>query len=133
MKNKILVIDDEPETVVLLTKMLEISGFEAISSSDPRGGLELAEKERPDAVLLDIMMPDIDGYEVSRRLRASPTTAHIGIVMVTADAADDVEERGLEAGADVVLRKPVSMDDLLDALRMALSASAWKHGEEGVF
>lgn len=108
MTARILVVDDVPANVRLLEVRLLAEYFEVLTASNGREALEICESGRVDVVLLDVMMPDMDGFETCRRLKADPATAHIPVVMVTAldQAADRV--RGLEAGADDFLTKPVN-------------------------
>ena len=108
MTARILVVDDIPANVRLLEAKLMAEYFEVLTASDGPSALEVANAQAPDLILLDVMMPGMDGFEVAERLKADPKTRHIPIVMVTAltDTADRV--RGLEAGADDFLSKPVN-------------------------
>jgi two-component system, cell cycle response regulator len=108
MTARILVVDDIPANVKLLETRLLAEYFEVLTASNGRDALEICESGRVDVVLLDIMMPGMDGFEVCRRLKENPVTAHIPVVMVT--ALDQVEDRvrGLESGADDFLTKPVN-------------------------
>ena len=107
MSARILVVDDIDANVRLLRAKLEAEYFEVLTACDGPSAISMAQSERPDMVLLDVMMPGMDGFEVCRRLRADPTTEHIPIVMVT--ALDGRRERltGLDAGADDFLNKPI--------------------------
>lgn len=118
---RVLVVDDEIDTLNLLRIILEISGFEAVTTLNSTDALTLAEVERPDCVLLDIMMPQLDGFTLCKMLRRHPATAHLPIVFVTAYSALDLEDRRREAGADLVLPKPVGMDTLLDTIGQAMA------------
>ncbi len=108
MTARILVVDDIPANVRLLEAKLMAEYFEVLTASDGYAALEVANEQAPDLILLDVMMPGMDGFEVAERLKAEPKTRHIPIVMITAltDTADRV--RGLEAGADDFLSKPVN-------------------------
>lgn len=110
MTGRILVVDDQPLNVKLLEAKLTSEYYDVLTASGGAAAVRIATEERPDLILLDVMMPDMDGYEVCRILRDQPETMHIPIVMVTAlsDTADRVVS--LEAGADDFLTKPV--DDL---------------------
>ena len=107
MSARILVVDDIDANVRLLRAKLEAEYYEVLAACDGPSGLAMAQSERPDIILLDVMMPGMDGYEVCRRLKADPTTEHIPVVMVT--ALDGRRERlaGLDAGADDFLNKPI--------------------------
>ena len=100
MTARILVVDDILPNIKLLEAKLSAEYFDVLSASDGESALEIATSEMPDLILLDVMMPGLDGFQVCERLRANPKTRHIPIVMVTAlsDVSDRV--RGLEAGAD---------------------------------
>jgi len=111
MTARILVVDDLPANVRLLRAKLEAEYYEVLTASDGAQALAIAVAQQPDIVLLDVMMPGMDGFETSRRLKHDPETRHIPVVLVTAldDRADRIA--GLEAGADEFLTKPI--DDLL--------------------
>jgi len=118
---RVLVVDDEIDTLNLLRIILEISGFEAVTTLNSTDAITLAEMEHPDCVLLDIMMPNLDGFTLCKMMRLNPATADLPIVFVTAYSALDLEDRRREAGADLVLPKPVGMDVLLETIGLATS------------
>ena len=117
---RILVVDDTPRNVKLLQDLLTIKGYEVITAASGPEALAKVEAERPDLVLLDVVMPEMSGYEVCRKIRDEPATAILPVVMVT--ALDPTQERvkGLEAGADDFLMKPINQAELLARVRSLL-------------
>ncbi|MEX2034237.1 MAG: response regulator, partial [Xanthobacteraceae bacterium] len=108
MTARVLVVDDVAANVKLLEARLSAEYFDVVTAMSGTEALALCEKAECDIVLLDVMMPDMDGFEVCRRLKASPSTHHIPVIMVTALDHPSDRVRGLEAGADDFLTKPVS-------------------------
>lgn len=123
MAEKILIIDDDVDTLKLVGLMLQKQGYQIVASNNGPQGIIQAEKELPDLILLDIMMPEIDGYEVSRRLRANPLTANIPILMFTAKSQLDDKVTGFEAGADDYLTKPTHPAELSAHVKALLARS----------
>ena len=111
-RQRILLVDDDPMNLKLLASMLPKDKYDIITADNGTDGLEKTFKEHPDLILLDIMMPDINGYDVTRKLKSDPETAHIPIMLVTALDGDEDKAMGLEAGADEFLNKPVNMSEL---------------------
>jgi two-component system cell cycle response regulator DivK len=103
----VLLVEDDALNLELLQTVLEASGFTVLAASDARTGLELARAERPDIVLMDVQLPEMDGLEATRALRADPRTAAIPVVAVTAHVKKDDEERCRAAGCVLHLPKPV--------------------------
>jgi adenylate cyclase len=109
---KILVVDDVPENVRLLEAALAARGYDVVSAGDGLGALELVESANPDLVLLDVVMPRMDGYAVCRRLRERDETAVLPVIMLTASLGPE-KTRAIEAGADDFIPKPLDRDELL--------------------
>ncbi|MGH9037424.1 MAG: response regulator [Acidimicrobiia bacterium] len=109
---KILVVDDTPANVRLLAALLEPRGYTVMEAASGEEALSRVAEEPPDLVLLDILMPGLDGYEVCRRLRTDPATAHVPVIMITASETHQ-KIKGLEAGADDFLAKPFDKAELL--------------------
>lgn len=126
----VLVIDDEENIIEFIKLGLKYEGFSVASAMDGLQGLEAAQRLNPDLIILDLMMPGIDGLEVCRRLRANPTTHAIPILMLT--AKDDVRDRitGLNTGADDYLTKPFSFEELVARMRAILRRQERGRGEE---
>ena len=117
---KVLIVEDEEALGTLLEYNLTKEGFETILVRDGEEALLRVEEERPDAVVLDWMLPSVSGIEVCRRLRAGPETQNIPVVMLTARSEESDKIRGLETGADDYLTKPFSMGELAARIRAVL-------------
>jgi adenylate cyclase len=117
---KILVVDDTPKNIKLLTDLLTLQGYEVITAASGREALGRVETERPDLVLLDVIMPEMSGYDVCRQIRANPATQILPVVMVTALEPAKERVRGLEAGADDFLTTPINQAELLARVRSLL-------------
>jgi two-component system cell cycle response regulator DivK len=113
----VLIIEDNDQNLRLARDMLHHHGFETVAARDGATGLELAASAAPDVILLDIDLPDLDGREVLRRLRADPATAHLPIVAVTAYAMEGDREALLDAGFDDYITKPISVRIFADQVR----------------
>ena len=120
---KILVIDDLPENVFMLQDRLEHEGYEVITAYDGKNGIEKAKAELPDLILLDVMMPDINGLEVCKILVNDEKTASIPIILVTAKTGAEDTKEGLDAGAFDYIKKPFNKIELLARVRSALKLS----------
>src|ERR1700742_4093788 len=119
MSIRVLVVDDNIVNVKLLEELLKSASYEVATAMSGEAALEKVGQSRPDIVLLDVMMPGMDGYEVCRRIRQSEKTARLPVILVTAlDKASDREE-GLAAGADDFINKPLEDDVLFPAMRRA--------------
>jgi len=120
---RVLVVDDDPDIRVSIVEALRIGGYDVTGVATGAGALETCRQQSPDLVLLDQMLPDIDGLEICRRLRDDPATAHIPIVFLTARAAEKDRLRGLAAGADDYVVKPFSTAELVLRIRAVLRRS----------
>jgi pilus assembly protein CpaE len=121
MSEKILIIDDDLDTLRLVGLMLQRQGYQISAATNGQQGLEKAIEEDPDLILLDVMMPDMDGYEVTRRLRQNPSTLEIPILMFTAKTQLDDKVVGFEVGANDYLTKPTHPSELQARVRTLLS------------
>ena len=124
MADKILIVDDDIETVRLVGLMLKRKGYETITANNGAQAIELAVSQRPALIVLDIMMPDMDGYQVTVLLRNNPITADIPILMFTAKGQVDDKVTGYEAGADDYLTKPVHPAELIAHIKSLLGRRA---------
>ncbi|TAK36638.1 MAG: response regulator transcription factor [Chloroflexota bacterium] len=119
-KATILVVDDDPHYVQLVRVNMQASGYRVLTASDGLGGLKILETEQPDLVILDIMMPFLDGYETCRRIREFSL---VPIIMLTARGEQEHKVRGLRAGADDYVTKPFGADELLARVEAVLRRS----------
>ncbi len=116
MAKNILVVDDDPLLCSLLESALIRSGFECHTVLNGQNALDHIQKHAPDLVVLDIMMPGIDGFEVARHIRATPQTADTPIIMLTGRIDASSQRNGLDAGVDTYMTKPISPMQLIDAI-----------------
>jgi pilus assembly protein CpaE len=121
MPEKILVVDDDVDSLKLIGLTLQRQGFEIVAANTGKVALEKAQSEQPDLVILDVMMPDMDGIEVCRRLRAESMTKEMAIIMFTAKAMVDDKVAGFEAGADDYLTKPTHPAELVSRVKAILA------------
>src|SRR5919199_5647954 len=122
---KILVVDDTPQNVKILDAVLSPRGYSVVAAASGAEALHKVAQERPDLVLLDVVMPDLDGYEVCRRLRADPETRLLPVVMITA-SGEQHKLRALEAGADDFVLKPFNQAELLARVQSLLRIKAYQ-------
>ena len=123
-KAKILLVDDEPSIVKMVGKRLEVEGFEVLVAMDGQDGLKKAQTENPKLVILDVMLPKLNGYEVCTMLKQDTRYQHVPVIMFTAKAQEKDEKLGLECGANVYMRKPFKAQELLETIRMLLKLPA---------
>ena len=111
---KIFFIDDDPITLNMLSKAVEHAGYQVITSVNPWEAIAVAREHKPDIIILDLNMPELNGIEVLSMLRSDATTAHIPILVLSAGAELDASENVLSAGGQAYLHKPLSMKKLLE-------------------
>jgi two-component system cell cycle response regulator DivK len=117
---KVLIAEDDALNRQIVVKILTLEGHEILEAADGRAAMALARAERPDLIMMDLGMPDIDGLEASRRLKADPRSADIPIIALTAYAMRGDEERARDAGCDGYLSKPCRPQTIRDAVRRFL-------------
>ncbi len=118
---KILVVDDEADLVRLIGYALQIEGYDIVTATNGQDALRAVQSERPDLVVLDVMLPDLSGVEVCRRLRDQPATAHLPIMMLSARSQVSDKVKALQAGADEYITKPYNPDELLQTIHALIT------------
>ena len=119
---RILIADDEPNIVLALELLMKREGYETRTTGDGEAAVEAAKAFQPDLILLDVMMPKLDGYEVCQRLRADPEFKNVVIVMLTAKGREVEKEKGLALGADLYITKPFSTRDVVWKVKEGLAS-----------
>ncbi|KIH77368.1 twitching motility two-component system response regulator PilG [Geoalkalibacter ferrihydriticus] len=120
-KKKILIVEDEESLLKLESILLTSKGYEVRGVANGRAALEGLEEDMPDLVLLDIMLPEMDGFEVCRRIKQNPVTRHIPVIMLTAKKTREDMERGREVGADCYITKPFKSAMVIETIQRYLS------------
>ncbi len=118
--NRILIVEDNALNRALLQAVLKRAGYELLMAEDGETGVELALRENPDLILMDVMLPLINGYEATRRIKMNPATRHIPIVAITANDAPSERDRALDAGCDGYITKPIDTRILPNQIRLFL-------------
>lgn len=126
---KILIIEDDKDVVYILKSILELEGYRIFFALNGKEGLEIARSEIPDIVILDLMLPDIDGHEICKKIREDPLFEKTHVVIVTAKTSTKDELRGMIDGADDYIAKPFNPLDVIETIRYVLSRDD-KEGEE---
>ena len=114
---RILAVDDEPHILKLVSFSLKSGGYQVLEAADGLSAIEVARAEKPDLVLMDVMMPALDGFEACRRLKADPETAAIPVIMLTAKTQVAEQKAGREAGAEDYIKKPFAPKELVAQVR----------------
>jgi two-component system alkaline phosphatase synthesis response regulator PhoP len=121
MDKKILVIEDDPATLRLINYSLRHEGYQVLTASNGLEGIRKAHNEKPDLIILDVMLPGIDGFEICHRLRSEPDTAKLSILMLSAKAQEIDKDTGLKVGADAYLAKPAAPADIVSRVESLLA------------
>jgi CheY-like chemotaxis protein len=119
----ILIVEDDPKSMILTNDLLKISGYATIQATDGKQGVELAKKAKPDLILMDIMMPKMDGYTACKDIKTDQATKNIPVVMLTAVGYELNKKLAKTVGADGYIIKPYSRQELLDAISPLLGAA----------
>lgn len=122
-KGRILIVEDNIDNLDLVRFLLEQDGYEVIQARDGRSGLELAKTDRPDLILLDMSIPEIDGWKVARQLKDTPETSHICIVALTAHILPGDRKKALDAGCDGFISKPLDIPTFAEEVSTYLAKS----------
>jgi CheY-like chemotaxis protein len=122
ISHRILVVDDNPDNRDVLSRILELSGYAVISAMNGIHALDIAEQERPDLILMDLAMPEMDGWEATSNLKTRPHLAHIPVIALTGHVTSDDIRRAIHAGCQDYLAKPVDFDRLLYKVKTHLAA-----------
>ena len=132
---KILLVEDNEMNRDMLSRRLQRKGYEVVLALDGQSGVEMAQSQAPNLVLMDMSLPVLDGWEATRRLKADAATQHIPVIALTAHAMSSDREKALEAGCDDYDTKPVELPRLLGKIEALLSGNgvAWRRGRETFF
>jgi DNA-binding response OmpR family regulator len=123
MPNCILVVDDNETNLMLIRKIFKLEGYEILTEESAEGALKLIMHSCPDMVLLDVMMPDMNGFELCRQIRATPGCASIPVIMLTAADSEADRREAMDAGATALLGKPFDMDHLRASIHYHLQGA----------
>jgi two-component system cell cycle response regulator DivK len=123
-KAKVLYIEDNTDNMTLVKRVLEIEGYEVIQAETGQEGINQAVNNSPDIIITDINLPDIDGYEITNRLKQDQTTAHIPIVAMTANVMQKDRKNVIDAGCDGFISKPIDIDELPEQIESYLKGAS---------
>ena len=123
---KVLLVEDNEMNRDMLSRRLVRNGYDVVIAVNGQEGVEMAAKERPDLILMDMSLPVLDGWEATRRLKADPGTASIPIIALTAHAMESDREKALAAGCDDFDTKPIELPRLLEKMKAFVSNAGWK-------
>lgn len=117
---KILVVDDEPEITEIIEAFLVNAGYKVKVENNPQNALKMAAQMKPDLILLDIMMPGIDGYSICNRIKEDPALGNIPVIFLTGKDSKDDQGRSFQVGGDMFIKKPFSCERLLEIVNIVL-------------
>lgn len=120
---RILIVDDSPSQLLGLKRIVEKLGHEALTAEDGAAGVDVAKRELPDLILMDVVMPNLNGFQATRTISKDPTTAHIPVVLVTTKDQETDKVWGMRQGAKAYVTKPVREEDLAATLKELLPAA----------
>ncbi len=118
--HKVLVVDDDPSVIRLVETLLKSRGYQVLTADEAPRGLEVAVKQTPDLIVLDVMMPIINGFNICRLLKSQPNLSHIPIILLTSRSSEEDRQIGLEVGADVYIAKPLNTEEFLGKVKELL-------------
>jgi twitching motility two-component system response regulator PilH len=121
---RILIVDDSPSQLMGIRRIVEKLGHEALTAEDGAAGVEAAKRELPDLILMDVVMPNLNGFQATRSITREPTTKHIPVILVTTKDQDTDRIWGMRQGAKAYLTKPFSETELADAITSAIPAGS---------
>ena len=128
---RILIVDDSPSQLMGIRRIVEKLGHEALTAEDGAAGVEAAKRELPDLILMDVVMPNLNGFQATRSITREPTTKHIPIVLVTTKDQDTDRVWGMRQGAKAYITKPFSESELADMIQQMLGGEAPASTPEG--
>jgi DNA-binding response OmpR family regulator len=120
-QKKIVIVEDEPDTAEMFSEMIRLSGYQVFKSYGGNSAIDLIVEEQPDAIIMDVMMPDLSGLDALRIIRKDPRIANIPVIVVSAKSLPADIREGLDAGASMYLTKPVAFQDLNNAVRNVIT------------
>jgi CheY-like chemotaxis protein len=123
---KVLLVEDNEMNRDMLSRRLARNGYDVVIAVNGQEGVDMAGREKPDLILMDMSLPVLDGWEATRRLKADPTTASIPVIALTAHAMDSDREKALAAGCDDFDTKPIELPRLLEKMKAFVSDAGWK-------
>ena len=123
---KVLLVEDNEMNRDMLSRRLTRNGYDVVIAVNGQEGVDMAGREKPDLILMDMSLPVLDGWEATRRLKADPTTAAIPVIALTAHAMDSDREKALAAGCDDFDTKPIELPRLLEKMKAFVSDAGWK-------